>query len=433
MKIGIDLSSLQSAHRMRGIGYTLINLLNSLPAEAKQNHSFVFYIYPIEGSGYQDPFELLDLAGVDYEIRELLSPHSSTEAAGRMRHFIRLRKTFEGLSDFYFGDSRISDTSELDVFLQTDQSQPLPKRRGLKTALVLYDIIPYVLEWDYLWSYSTARMKGFSRRAALRVQMRRKVQARKLKISMRRADLLLAISEATKNDFVSKLRGRSRKIHVSLLGITMPDGIPDKASSFSRYKNTSWKYIKRPVNPKDFGTYLLFVGGADHRRKLQDLVVAFNQLRARGHDIKLVLAGDSMQGPKNISTIKAQRALLNSSYLDDIYFLGFIGDEQRDWLYSNALAFVFPSKYEGFGLPVLEAMSYGCPVITYDNAATREVAGDLPIYADDYQGIFDAVVKLNGYSDTKQESLKKSLVKHANQYQWSDTSQNVISELEGLK
>src|SRR5680860_37195 len=84
--------------------------------------------------------------------------------------------------------------------------------------------------------------------------------------------------------------------------------------------------------------FLLFVGGVDHRRKLDDVVTAFNHLRAQGEDIKLVLSGDIMLGAEAITTASAREALLKSSYLDDVCFLGFTDDKTRDWLYSAALA-----------------------------------------------------------------------------------------------
>src|SRR5436190_305364 len=87
--------------------------------------------------------------------------------------------------------------------------------------------------------------------------------------------------------------------------------------------------IYGPTKP----AYLLFVGGADRRRKLEDLVTAFNQLRAQGHELKLILAGDTMQGPANVATEEIQYALKTSSYLKDIIFMGFANDATRDWLY----------------------------------------------------------------------------------------------------
>lgn len=426
MRIAIDLSSLQGPHRMRGIGYTLINLINNIPSEARKEHSFVFFLEGDVASA-DDPLNLLELEGLQYEVRQLgPGSRSNRKLRGKMQMLVSAYNNLLDLKDFYFGDSRFTGLKDIDVFLQTDQSQGLPKKRGVKTALVIYDIIPYVLEWDYMWSYHTARIRGFPPKAALRCHVRRKLYARKLRIKARRADVLLAISERTKKDFVEKLGVKANKILVTPLGVNMP-GVTLETPGFMRYTASSWGYSPRPYKLNANTPYILFVGGADSRRRLQDLVVAFNHLRAEGQDLKLVLAGDSMQGPRNISTVDIQNALSDSSYLDDVIFMGFVDDRQRDWLYSNALAFVFPSKYEGFGLPVLEAMIHRCPVIAYENAATREVARDLPVYARDYKGLMEAIKKLAGSSEKDIKRIKDRGYAHAKQYDWQKTAKKVLA------
>ena len=78
-------------------------------------------------------------------------------------------------------------------------------------------------------------------------------------------------------------------------------------------------------------------------------------------------------------TNKGLRALRETRYPDDIDVLGYVEDEEKDDLYRRASAFVFPSAYEGFGLPVLEAMAHRCPVVAYDNSSIPEVAGDAAV------------------------------------------------------
>ncbi|GAC1570422.1 MAG: hypothetical protein NVS3B23_02090 [Candidatus Saccharimonadales bacterium] len=179
--------------------------------------------------------------------------------------------------------------------------------------------------------------------------------------------------------------------------------------------------------------FLLFIGGADRRRKLIDLVTAFNHLRAQGVQINLVLAGDSMQGPYNISTEETQAAFLHSSYLQDIIFMGFVNDKQRDWLYKNALAYVFPSKYEGFGLPVLEALIHGTPVISYPNKATVEVAGNTPFYAYNAFDIQNKTAEILNLSQADLEKKKRINVAAAKNYSWKITSLKIISNMENNK
>lgn len=431
MTIAVDLSVVQGPHRMRGIGYTLINLLSHMPEDVREKHDFVFYVLEKEAAEF-DPLTILDLHNVNYEVRFITPARKIHKSLpGRLNLFVSALNRLLELRDLKFGDSRVHDLSGVDIFLQTDQSQSFPHNRKIKKVLVVYDIIPYTLEKDYLWSYRTAReVRGYSRKAALRCHVRRKIYAYKLKLNLKHADLLLAISEVTRRDFLKTFNIDPKKIKTAPLGVAIREisKVARAERSLKRYKNTSWGYMpysfKLPVDKP----FLLFVGGADRRRKLEDLVTAFNHLRANGHDINLVLVGDSMQGPEAIATEEIQGALKSSSYLEDIIFLGFTNDEERDWLYSQALAFVFPSRYEGFGLPVLEAMQYDCPVVCYPNEATLEVAADAPLYATSPNEIVKAIELLIEKPSVKKQMYSKGKAQVA-LYSWSKTAQNIFSFL----
>lgn len=432
MKIAIDLSPLQGPHRMRGIGYTILHFINNIAPSDRKNNSYIFYVLPISKDTL-DPFELLDLKGIKYELRMLKKKRRfSFKLPGKFKYVTSVMNQLLELKDLYFGDSRIDSLKNVDVFLQCDQSQSLPKKhRNCKNTLIIYDIIPYVLEWDYLWSYKTARhIKNYSRRGALRCYARRWLYVHKLKINTRRAHSVLSISQTTANDFKKNLSVNSYKITVVPLGI--PEHQPHirkNTPKLEKYEKTSWGYIPRTLELNPEIPFLLFVGGADRRRKIEDLVAAFNMIRAQDIDIKLVLSGDCMQGPDNIATEEIQSALKKSSYIDDIIFMGFASDEVREWLYQNTLAFVFPSKYEGFGLPILEAMRYGTPVITYKNSSIPEVAGNAAIYAEDFRDIATYTKQLLNKPEMvkKYNSLGK---KQAAKFSWEKTSQQIINLLE---
>ncbi len=419
MTIGLDLSSLQGPHRMRGIGYTLINFINNIPADLRAKHHFVFYYYTDEG--YDDPLELLDLDGIDYEVRSLLPLQSvGPVLPGRLHIFTRLINKLTSLRHLYLGDPRIRATDGIDVFLQTDQMVGVPRGWRVKKAFIAYDVIPYVLEADYLWGYRTARSHERSRQSAIRCALRRWEYVHKLRVNARRSDKIIAISETTSKDFAKYVKPSRKKTVTVPLGVNIPENDLKDEPQMHHYVDSSWGYLKRPFKFKPDDRFLLFVGGADHRRKLEDLVVAFNHLRARGHQLKLVLAGDIMRGPGCIPIKDVREALESSSYAEDIVYMGFVGDDQRDWLYRNALAYVFPSRYEGFGLPVLEAMSYGCPVICYRNEATSEVAGNIPLYADSSLQIASSVVKVmtSGAKRPEKSGLDK--------YSWPKTAAKIL-------
>lgn len=122
-----------------------------------------------------------------------------------------------------------------------------------------------------------------------------------------------------------------------------------------------------PLEIAAFGRYVLFVGENEPRKGYDTLVAALQELARNGTPIALVVAGE----PKNATV---------SGGSFPIYILGHVDDATLAALYRQCTIFVYPSRYEGFGLPVLEAMSYGAPVIASAAAATPEAGGDAALY-----------------------------------------------------
>lgn len=160
---------------------------------------------------------------------------------------------------------------------------------------------------------------------------------------------LLAVSVFTKQEIertYPNARGKTTAVHN---GVTPPatDGTP----------------VERVSNEH----FLLFVGAANQRKNLSTVLRAFRQYRSQATDpASLVLVGPDRG-------IFSENSFKRTAGIEP---LGYVPDEQLDWLYRHAAAFVFPSLYEGFGLPILEAMSVGTPVITSNQGALAEVAGE---------------------------------------------------------
>lgn len=425
MIIGLDLSVIQTPHRMRGIGATAINFVNNLSPELKKAHKFVLFLYKNQQA---EALELLELEGVDYEVRNLDEVKKiNLRFPGRLKIINGMINNTNRLLSLYTGDSRIRDASGLDVFLQFDQMAPLPKAKGLKRGLILYDIIPYVLESEYLWSYKTARAHKDSRKSAVRKQIHRRLYKYKTRVAANSADLLIAISEHTKADFVKYIGIKSERIEVVHLGVTLKQTSTTIYPEFKQFIENSWGYFPVPIELTD-KPFLLFIGGADPRRRLNDLVAAYNNLKAEGVDIRLIFAGDSMKGPHAIPIARTRQYISSSSYLEDIIFLGFVTDEQKNWLYQNAIAFIFPSVYEGFGLPILEAMQYGCPTVVYKNSSIPEIVKDATLYAETPTDIYNNVKLL------LDDQLKRKLyidrgIAQSKQFMWQTTCNKIIGLL----
>ncbi len=156
--------------------------------------------------------------------------------------------------------------------------------------------------------------------------------------------------------------------------------------------------------------YLLFVGTVEPRKNLARLIEALDSI---GSPVPLVVAGAQGWG----STALPDRS--------DVHFIGFVSDADLPALYSAAAVFCYPSEREGFGMPVLEAMSYGTPVVTSLGTSTEEVAGGAAVLVNPFsvediaRGITEALAH--------REELSKWGLRRAARHQWSDTARMTVA------
>lgn len=183
-----------------------------------------------------------------------------------------------------------------------------------------------------------------------------------LRAAVRRADAILTPSRSTAEDVLSRTRVDPRKLYVVPLAASLPPGTLDAGEVLARLK------IPRP--------FVLFVGTLEPRKNLVRLVRAYRRVAATGLPHALVLAGPL--GWHHESLMR-ELALQGPG---EILMTGQLSPDELDAVYRAADAFVYPSLYEGFGLPVVEAMARGLPIVTSATSSIPEVAGDAALAVD---------------------------------------------------
>jgi glycosyltransferase involved in cell wall biosynthesis len=184
-----------------------------------------------------------------------------------------------------------------------------------------------------------------------------------IKSSCRRADRIVAVSENTRQDILRYLKVPEEKVAVIHEAADERYRVIDDTDAIERFK-------KSHNLPERF---ILFTGGISPRKNLVRLIAAFGAI-ARETPHKLVLTGG--KGWRNKEVLEAL------SGRSDIMRLGFVPDEEMPLLYNAADLFCYPSLYEGFGLPLLEAQRSGCPVVASGTSSLREVGGEGVLYID---------------------------------------------------
>ena len=226
-------------------------------------------------------------------------------------------------------------------------------------------------------------------------------QKRKLTWAKKEEAAFIAVSKATKKDIVEILGVPEEKITV----------IYEAARDI--FKKSNKKNSDKP--------YILAVGTREPRKNLDRLVKAYESLNLK--DVDLVIAGKFGWGPSTSLRIKSS-----------VKVLGYIPPEKLVDLYSNALCFAYPSIYEGFGIPILEAFNCECPVITSDISSMPEVGGNAAIYADPLS-VSDIAEKLRFVLELSQSKCKVLIQKgldQAKKFSWEKAAQETIKIYESL-
>lgn len=222
--------------------------------------------------------------------------------------------------------------------------------------------------------------------------------------AIRKSSKIFTPSKFVKDQLISEWMVDGEKIVVIPEGVNLPHPGGVLASHSIKYP------------------YILYVGNAHPHKNIEGLIKAFFEIRKNYNGLKLVLAGK-----KNYFWEKIQKEYNQK----DIIYTGFVSDEELVTLYKNAQVYVEPSFEEGFGLPILEAMSLGCPVVSSDIGSLKEVGGDAAIYFNPLS-IEDMAEKINSVLDS--EKLRKELIekgkKRVKEFSWKKMAEQTLEVYE---
>jgi glycosyltransferase involved in cell wall biosynthesis len=373
MKIGFDIS--QTGESKAGCGFFADSLILALTNIDKANE---YILYPRFGTSFWDP------------------------DAKKTTRKINLSNVSRKLIGSDFGESMVfwknlpSDAEERlgnpDIIHANNFSCP----RGLQHSRMVYTLYDlHFLQYPE-WTTEENRCVCFEGVFAAATY----------------GDYIIAISRYSRDRFLEFFpHYPSERIRVVHLGSRFSAGNTLKVKS----------RISRMIKP---GEFWLAVGTLEPRKNLRGLLSAFALYKKGQMAIQypLVLAGGKGWLEDGLEEFIQELGLS-----DNVHRLGYVSDEDLAWLYSNCFSFVYPSLYEGFGLPVLEALELGAAVITSNTTSLPEVAGDAAYYIDplDEEDIVRAFNKLASDADYHKK-LKRRAVVQSEKFSWEKSAAAVL-------
>lgn len=289
----------------------------------------------------------------------------------------------------------------LDVLFVPSHTLPLIRKPGLKTVMTVHD-----LGAEYLPASHQLKQQLY-----LKFITRYQLQT---------ASHLIAVSKSTKNDLLKKTGVKEANISVIYEGVNLSDDLPSEVVIHKTLRKFELSRHK----------YFLYVGTIQPRKNLIRLIEAFSlfliENKAGENDMKLVIAGKPGWDYQDVISLPKQLGIA-----DKVVFTGRVDDSQLKSLYISALALTYPSLFEGFGLPILEAYFFGLPVITSNTSSMPEVAGKgaILVNPEEVNGIMRAMQELYLDSDKRHE-----LVRHGKEqlkkFSWSEAARQTIKVLE---
>lgn len=377
MKIGIDIRSLNTSS-YGGVNEYIKNLLPAL-FNAGHRHSFHLFINAYKGSGLENDFSNLG----NVKLHKFSYPNKFLTFTCRYLKWPKIDKLLGGV-DVFFSPHFI----------------PAPVSTGTRKIITFHD-----LSFEQFPEYFDRRRRLWHR------YMSPKTQARS-------ANGIIAVSNSTKEDLENFYNVPPEKIEVVYSGI---------CDSVTSPPPMRWSNIKKKYKLK--GDYILSLSTIEPRKNIVALIRAFNALQAEGafSDVNLVIAGAT--GWKYKKILKEAET---SVYKNKILFIGPVKEEEKYILYKNSKIFVYPSLYEGFGFPPLEAMHSGTPVIVSSVTSLPEITKGAAVLINPYipRDITRAISEL--LSDRQfAHHVSATGKKVASEFTWEKTAKETLRVLEG--
>ncbi|MBC8419154.1 MAG: glycosyltransferase family 4 protein [Desulfobacterales bacterium] len=372
MKIGFDIS--QTGNNKAGCGYFADSLIQALISHDRINK---YILYPHFGTSFWDPKG-------ESTTRRFDHPHVTRRTIG---------KDF-GKSMSFWGnlpDDGEKDLGNPDIIHSNNYSCP----SGLRQARLVYTL--YDLSFLEYPDLTTEENRGKCFEGVFSASIY--------------ADFIVSISDYSRKKFQEIFPHYPRK----RIGV-----VPLGSRSFPEQTAGTQIDDLKGLQAKEFW---LVVGTLEPRKNLRRLLQAFSDyVRQTNDPYPLALAGGKGWLEEDLEEFIRGLGVSNH-----VHILGYVSDQELAWLYRNCLCFVYPSLYEGFGLPVLEAMGQGAAVITSNTTSLPEVAGDAAHYIDplDVHDIAEAFLKL-GSDGAYREALRKKAVMQAEKFSWEKSAKQVL-------
>jgi glycosyltransferase involved in cell wall biosynthesis len=386
MRIGIDIRPLQAETRFRGIGKTLEFFLLSIP----ESTTDVFVLYADRESDI--PEQAAKFPGVSLR-------YVPAFPFGRKRYLRSFLPSYRHPRP---------DPRDIDVFLQFDATLGIPT--SVPTVTIFYDVIPLLFR-DQERKATISLLRRPKDRLAGFLYWQKYLRVLR---SYKKSTHIVSISQSSKDDLLSHVPGiLPDQVSVVPLGVDV---------SFSKKVEKTSKRVQALTSQP----YLLYVGGIDTRKNIVELLRTFYTLKPKFTDLRLVVVGKEFLLKDQLGDRGWYKFLrLNQTYARDVVVGGFVAHDELLYLYQHASCFVFPSLYEGFGLPILEAMSAGCPVVAYRTSSISEVAGNACTLVEPSDNLSDGVGNLLSNTRQQRASIKAGKAQAA-RFSWDRTVAGVL-------
>ena len=223
-------------------------------------------------------------------------------------------------------------------------------------------------------------------------------------IAAHKSKAIIAPTEYVKDDIARAMRANSRKITVTYEAGDTIEAKPE------------------PIDELADKQFIMYVGRPQPHKNLTRLIEAYSQLKQGMPDLHLVLAG------KRDTLYRRHERDVERLGIPDVHFTGFISDGQLRWLYEHCAAYIFPSLSEGFGLPGLEAMMHGAPVVSSNATCLPEIYGEAVRYFDplDTEAMANAIKTVLTKPDLRQKLIEAGY-KQARKYSWTRMAEQTLA------